>query len=672
MKISEQRGSVLITTFFFVFLMVVSAWTVIELAQTSYNLTMSNEMRLAARSVAESELEYMLYSFKQTVVSQAAGSTATPGDAPAYLSQSGSTHDICDNTATPTTIRQPFLAAHRAAGWTVKRGMVLETSLTGTIPGTTKVGTFTYITALVEVLPPAASPFQKASVRVGRRFINSNTSLFQYSIFFQGDLELNPGSGNTIINGDIVSNGSIYMGPRVETSASLRINGKLRFLQGDYFNQVPVTTGTPPVTTMVDTYVNPNAPPLVSGVTMGPPVGADGTTVLDASTIGTPGSQVETQQSPENLLGGIDATAEAKSHPELFGPYNRLDPSVWTAAEQAQAENNVYRSLIVPPPSAGSANEYPNTPSADDDVVSVRRAYNKADLIVTVEADNSISVKKSVTTSSGTTVTDVTAIFGSALATPSNLYDEREAKTVKVMNLNVGALKTVIDTQRSLGTFDFQGFLYVNLKNSSATSPAAVRLTNAATIPSNASTGVGFSIATNGGLYIQGNYNTSGLKDSGGAPVTDASDGHAREVPSMIMADAITVLSSGWVDPVASGTPPTLHSMPLSSRIATDTSMVVNAGLVTGNYASTTTSSSGGAQNLVRYMEDWTGKNTYFKGSLGRLFSSTQFNGAYAGGAGTVYNQPTRTFSFDSDIPTHPPPGNPTTTEFGRGDFFTW
>ena len=667
MKISEQRGSVLLTTFFFIVLMVVSAWTVIELAKTSYNLTMSNEMRLAARSVAESELEYMLYSFKQTVVSQAAGSTATPGDAPAYLSQSGSSHDICDNSATPTTIRQPFLAAHRTAGWTVKRGMVLETSLTGTIPGTTKVGTFTYITALVEVLPPAASPFQKASVRVGRRFINSNTSLFQYSIFFQGDLELNPGSGITIINGDIVSNGSIYMGPRVETGATLRVNGKLRYLQGDYFNQVPVTTGTPPVTTMVATYLNPNAPPPVTGVTMGPPVGADGTTVLDSTS-----SQVETQQSPENLLGGIDATAEAKSHPELFGPSGRTDSTLWTAAELAQAENNVYRSLIVPPPSAGSSNEYPNSPTADDDVVSVRRAYNKADLIVTVEADGTIGVKKSVTTSSGTTITDVTAIFGSALSTPTNVYDEREAKSVSVVNLNVGALKTLIDAQRTIGTFDFQGFLYVNLKNSSSTSPAAVRLTNAGTIPYNASTGTGFSVATNGGLYIQGNYNTSGLKDSSGNAVTDPTDGHAREVPSMLMADAITVLSSGWVDPTPTGTPPTLSSRPLSSRIATDTSMTVNAGLVTGNYASTSTSSSGGAQNLVRYMEDWTGKNTYFKGSLGRLFSSTQFTGAYAGGAGSVYNQPTRTFSFDSDIPTHPPPGNPTTTEFGRGDFFTW
>jgi hypothetical protein len=100
--------------------------------------------------------------------------------------------------------------------------------------------------------------------------------------------------------------------------------------------------------------------------------------------------------------------------------------------------------------------------------------------------------------------------------------------------------------------------------------------------------------------------------------------------------------------------------------------MRVNAGIVTGNYATTATSSSGGAQNLVRFMEDWTGTNVNFKGSEGRLFTSTQYTGMFKNTNGVVYKQPTRSFDFDSNIPVHPPPGNPTTTAFGRGDFFTW
>lgn len=662
MKTHGQRGSILITTLGIICLLAIVAFTVVDLSMSTYRLTMRNELRAQARAVAESELEYMLYQFKAVVVSQAA---ATASDAPAALAA------ICDNTATPTTVRAPFLTEHANAGWTVRRSMVRENEpFTGTIPGTTKVGTFTYIIARVEVIPPATGPFAGIqTVRVGRRFINSNTSLFQFSIFFQGDLELNPGSGNTIVNGDIVANGSIYLGPRHDASvstATLQLNGKVRYLAGDFFNTLADGTTA--------SYSNPNGTP--PPVTLGPPVGADGITVLTSSS-----SQVETQSAPENLLGGIDATAEAQSRPDLFGPPNRTDPTVWTAAELSAAENNVYRSLISPPPSASTVNEYPNgdTHTADDDVITVRRAYNRSDLIVTVETNGTVSVAKVV----DGTVTDVTSTFASVVTAPPatpNFYDEREAKNISLTQVNVGALKTKLDTLRAATDathFDFQGLLYVNLKNSSPTSPAAVRLTNGASLPSNATTGAGFSVATNGGLYVQGSYNTDALKDSSGNTIAGV-DGTPRAVPAMLMADAITVLSSNWVDNTSGA------SIPLSTRVAAlstaeaadGNTMKVNAGLLTGNQASDSNGTSGGAQNLVRYLEDWSGKNITFNGSLGRLFSSTQFIGRYANGlitgAGTVYNQPSRTFNFDSNIPTHPPPGNPTSTAFGRGDFFTW
>ncbi len=671
MKMHGTRGSVMIITLTFILIMVVAAGMVLDLALTSYKLTMRNQLRAEGRSVAESEMEYMLYQFKEAVVSQAA---ATAAVAPAYLS---TLPHFCDNAATPTTVQTPFLAAHQTAGWTVRRSMILETSLNGTIPGTTKIGTFTYVTARVEVIPPAASPFAGlTTIRVGRRLINSNTSLFQYSVFFQGDLELNPGSGLTTINGDVVANGNVYMGPR-NNGAELRVNGKLRFLQGDYFNQMPdpsvVPQTTPP--TLMTTYSNPTAPP--PGVTLVAPVGADGATALTSTS-----SQVETQTSPENLLGGIDAAAEAKTRPDLFAPAGAgLDPTAWTAAQEAAAENNVYRSLIVPPPSAASSAEYPNgsTATADDDVINVRRAYTRADLVVTVGSTGAVTVATVV----NGVPTDVTAQFATVIpnigtSASTALYDEREGKNVNVTTIDVGALNTVISTMRTAGTFNFQGLLYVNLKNSSQASPAAVKLINAGTVPSvplNTTTqagGTGFSVATNGGMYVQGSYNTSLLKDTSGNPIIGADGVTDRQVPSMLMADAITVLSSNWVDHSA--------TTPLSSRVASlsagevsnGNTMAVNAGLVTGNYASTGSSSSGGAQNLVRFMEDWSAKNVNFLGSEGRLFASTQYTAQFTGAAGTVYNQPARTFNFDQNIPTHPPPGNPTTTAFGRGDFFTW
>ena len=639
----DQRGSMLIIVMGIVLLLSVVAISVMDLSMNTYRLSMRNEMRAQARAVAESELEYMLYQFKAVVVSQAA---ATAAVAPAALSS------ICDNTTIPTTVRSPFLAAHTDAGWTVKRSMVLENApFTGTIPKTTKVGTFTYVTARVEVIPPASSTFANIQhVKVGRRFINSNTTLFQFSIFFQGDLELNPGS-SIVVKGDVVANGSVYLGPAASSGATLQLKGKVRYLASGKFNEAADGSVA---------YANPLAPAVV-GVTLGPPVDASGLP-MDVHS-----SQVESMDTPENLLGGIDAASEAKNRPDLFGPPHRTDPTQWTDDEIAEAENNVYRSLILPPPSASTTTEYPNATSTteDDNVITVRRAYSRADLVVTVETNGTVSVTKIV---DGVT-TDVTSQFGPAITAPASVYDEREGKTVSVTKIDVGVLKTELDAARdptimpATKYFDFQGLMYINVKGSSSTAPGGVKLTNATSIPFNPATGTGFSVATNGGLYLQGNYNTSGLTDSSGHAVND-SDGNQRAVPSMLLADALTVVSSGKADSTT--------SLPLTSRVATDAVLTVNAGLLTGNRASNTSGSSGGAQNLVRYVENWNGKTINYNGSVGRLFDSTTYVAPYAGAVGTVYMPPTRNFTFDSNIPLHPPPGNPTTTAFGRGDFFTW
>jgi hypothetical protein len=628
----RERGSVLLITLTFIIILTIAAVSVLDLSSNAYQLSMRNQLRAEGRAVAESELEYLLYQFKSTVV---AGNSAA--NAPSLLTT------ICDNATVPTTDRDPFLQIHHDQGWRVRRSLILDRGpIPGIIPGTTKTGDFTYVIARVEVLPPTTSPFagSTASVRVGRRFINSNTSIFQYSVFFQGDLELNPGS-DTIINGDVVANGSIYMGP--SSGHTLTINGKVRYLADQYFN---TTSGG------AATYSNPNAPT--------PPV----TLVAPTFAGGGQASQLETLAEPENLLGGIDATVTAKDRPDLFGPAGRTDSSAWTAAEQAQAENNVYRSLIVPPPAAANSNEYPNSATTDDAVIGVRRAYNRAGLIVTVETDGSVSVTK---LDHGAT-SDVTSAFTSALSDfdPSptvttytkDVYDEREAKTVKTTEIDVGALKTTLDTLRALPSsdpdhFDFNGLLYVNLKSSSSTAPAGVRLINATALPENGESG--FALATNGGVYVKGNYNSTSIGTN--------DDGSPRYVPAMILADAVTVLSSSWTDSTT--------TRALSSRVASSGTTYINAGLLTGNMSSSGSASSGGVQNLVRYEEDWAGKSVSFLGSIGRLFQSTAFVAPY-GGAGTIYNIPNRVFSFDTAMLTHRPPGSPETTAFSRGSFFTW
>lgn len=685
MKNSRQRGSLLIITMVFVIILTTSAVSVLELSSTAYRLSMRNQLQSEARAVGESEMEYLYFRFKSQVLAGVAAQGA-----PGALATAG----VVDNSATPTTTFTPFLQSHANAGWTVKRSLVTDRYLQNErFPGTTKEGNFTYLIARIEVTPPASSPFGTgANVRIGRRFMNSSAPIFQYSIFFQGDLEFNPGGSIiTEISGDVVANGSIYMGP--QSGGTIRINGKVRYLSGRYFN---VDSGG------AITYSNPGAPAV--------PV-----TLVAPTFMTSEASQLETLDEPENLLGGIDVTATAVGRPDLFGPSGRIDPAVWTAAELAQSENNVYRSLIVPPPNASSfgsvGTEYPNATASttDDSVIAVQRAHNKANLIITVDLSAGSVVVTKINPLNGVSTTATSAFVDSL--TPSNsittnfglpllpnwiksVYDRRETRNVSIVEINVGILRDKIAYLRTLvdgsgsgigsdtaaGFFDFRGLLYVNLKGATAAAPAAVRLINATSLPYNeAVTNVsglgGFSVATNGGIYVKGDYNTSRpvrtLAPNIGAPVYPRSeDGTAGFIPAMLIADSITLLSPAWDDADAAAD--------ITSRVAiantsdaSDLTVNFNAGLLTGNIPSTASASSGGAQNLVRYLEDWRGINVNYFGSIGRLFTSTKFIAPF-GGTGTVYWFPNRSFGFDHNILLYAPPGTPNTTSFSRGSFFTW
>jgi hypothetical protein len=655
MNSSSQRGSVLIITLVFVTILGLAATSVFSLATSSYRLSMRNQLHAEARAVAESELEYLYYRFKMVVVT---GNSAA--DAPKVLNSL----DISDNETIPSTVREPFLARHRAAGWRVRRSLVLDPvivnnngPIVGRIPDTRKVGDYTYVVARIEVLPPPQNPFanENTSVRIGRRFINSNTSIFQYSIFFQGDLELNPGNDVTI-EGDVVANGSIYMGPR--SGFELKLIDQVRYLKSGFFNKDEDGNTT---------YYNPDIGP--APVTLVAPVFAT-----------SEESQLESMDQPENLFGGIDAAVTSKDRPDLFGPAGAIDSAAWTEAQELIAANNVYRSLIVPPPSASNSNEYPNATAAtsDDNVIAVRRAYNRAELIFTVEADGTLTVARGL----GGTINATSVFLNPTALDPSlgkiitevedgdgnpatwhyakNVYDMRESKNVKVTEIDIGQLKKTLDYLRALPSanpnhFEFNGLLYVNLKSSSNTTPAAIRLINATSLPRNGDSG--FSVATNGGIYVKGSYNTH--------LITNA-DGTQRPVPAMLIGDALTVLSEGWDDANAAA------AFDGTKRKAT-ADLTVNAGLLTGNIASTTGSQSGGAQNLVRYLEDWTGRTVTFYGSIGRLFQSAHFVASYSGSLTVSYFQPSnRNFEYDLNMRSFRPPGSPETTAFSRGSFFTW
>ena len=116
-----------------------------------------------------------------------------------------------------------------------------------------------------------------------------------------------------------------------------------------------------------------------------------------------------------------------------------------------------------------------------------------------------------------------------ALSVPSGLialrsfYDARQAQTIYAADFDVGVLKTVIENDAQVGLWtngsvsfspatEWNGVVYTEYKNPSVSSSklGAVRLVNGRYVPTRPTASNnnarGFSFATNGSLYLKGNY----------------------------------------------------------------------------------------------------------------------------------------------------------------------
>ena len=636
MSSPSKRGSVLPVTMILVIAFSILALSILSLAMNTYRLSMRNSEEAKARAVAETELEALFYQTKYLTVVK----SSLAKDIPNILSGLGEL-EVGSVPIAPTTSRTPFLKVHRDEGWRVYRSMSATSAFTGNLVGTTKIGTFTNIDVRVTVRPPVGSPWEKTvSVSYGRLFVASQATEFQHIIFFQGDLEMSPSGTLTYIHGDVAANGSIFMGAK--GSGVLKLDGNVFYLADHGFN---LNAGVDTIFHTADdsqSTVKPGTYGFIQGLALTPPV-FDG--------VGGQAAQLKTLTKPENLFGSADPTAIAANNTQLF----------------PNGINDVYRSLLVPPPSQGGANEYSASGLTDDPTVSALRAYNQAGMIINVNAAaNTVTVQfrqpDGSLSAAAAPPAGLIKQYNSGSANTTTVYDQREGRNVTMTDLDFDVLNTVVGKSTPNATFN--GVLYVNQLTGDSGNPTAVRLLNAATTPQtyNSQDGDytnGFSVATNGGIYVKGSYNTTKVNDKDGNPVV---------APSMLMGDAVTVLSDAWDDAKA--------QLDIDQRIAEsrkpdgtprpDLATDINAGILTGNVSATADNESGGAQNLVRYLENWTtnAQTINYTGSLGRLFDSKMFTRPFMG--------PDRADFYDPSFLSRSPPGSPHTSDVSPGRFFGW
>lgn len=206
-----------------------------------------------------------------------------------------------------------------------------------------------------------------------------------------------------------------------------------------------------------------------------------------------------------------------------------------------------------------------------------------------------------------------------------------------------------------------------------------VRLINGETLPGNydwqnPATTTGFTLASENGAYVLGNYNVKSVAVAGGtssttsdkyspqgksAQLSGTSDGNLH-IPAAIIGDAVTVLSNNWDDAKSFAYP-----NDLTKRVATDTR--VRFAMLAGDPITGHTPNDGlyGAQNgglinFKRFLESWSGDRLNYSGSLVNLYNAFNSNGRHKPNFAT-YNPPIRDWTFEESFkdPTRLPPGTP-------------
>ena len=302
------------------------------------------------------------------------------------------------------------------------------------------------------------------------------------------------------------------------------------------------------------------------------------------------------------------------------------------------------REIIHPPPTG----EDPNSP------LGRLRFYNQVDMILTVS-------NSGITATSGRFDNYATVVPSNQLATivttNKSFTDKREGKVVIPIEINVAALKawsaTNSNLRVALGSKDVSSLYVLDRRTLPGTNLAAVRVVNGTNLPSR-----GLTIATARPLYVLGHYNQPN-------PAHLGSSNTSATLPAALVSDAITVLSVNWAD--------TNSAKASSSRKGAATT--VNAAILTGDVPTTAAAFSGGMENFMRFLEDWSPSTTaaplHYNGSLVKMFPSLYATNVW--GKSDVYSPPKREYTYDLNFNsgTKLPPLTPSLQTVFRGRWAT-
>lgn len=191
----------------------------------------------------------------------------------------------------------------------------------------------------------------------------------------------------------------------------------------------------------------------------------------------------------------------------------------------------------------------------------------------------------------------------------------------------------------------------------------------------------GCTIVTNAPMYVVGDFNADGSEHTNDAQkiehnhYKDYNGNYYDEPPAALMADTVTLLSNEW----ASEHRKYSAESDKWNRKVTYTDLEVSAAIVTGITSTipkgtvmwpSDGAGSGGAINLPRFLEYWTGRRATIRSSLVALFESEVHTEPYHDYFNHFYTPPIRDWGFNENFENGLyPPGTPNVRAFRRTRF---
>jgi len=243
---------------------------------------------------------------------------------------------------------------------------------------------------------------------------------------------------------------------------------------------------------------------------------------------------------------------------------------------------------------------------------------------------------------------DVTALLPAGTVTGGasvSFFDAKEKKQIRNTEIDVAKLT-------SSGYFPGNGIIYI----SDQTTLNSTYQMNATTLVNGSSLNdCPMTVVCENPIYVQGDFNTINKK------------------PASVICDAVTFLSNSW-DPLkaletdnlgrsySSSTSDAYYAKKIPSKTE------VNLCLMTGDTAPDVSSNNhgGGLENFPRFLENWSGTEFKFRGSMIEMWRSREATGEYT--YSQYFTAPTRNWGFDFDLedPSKLPPGTPCIQVFQR------